>query len=217
MQEPLAVLQRRLSSRIEDAVAVGTPSLGSASVEDLVDRALVMCARDAHLAERPLSRGEIRTAIDAVSRLRALMDGLESVSDIRSIQHLDLHHGNVFDSPAGVRIFDWGDARVGSPLLHLVSVVSLLSYVAGIDVDDPRVRAVGESYVDAWPGLELDPEAWALVADPRLAALLRIDAFTAAVHSGSDEQRAPFADWLADLVRAATSADPADARGVRLA
>ncbi|MCZ4495489.1 MAG: hypothetical protein JWM25_72 [Thermoleophilia bacterium] len=217
LQEPLADLQRGLSSRVEDASAVGTPSLGANDVEALVERALELCARDAHLAERPLQLSETQVVRESVLRLRELMARLDSVSDIRTIQHLDLHHGNVFEPAGGVQVFDWGDARIGSPLLHLVSTLSLLSFVVGVDVRDPRVAAVGDAYVGAWPGLKLAPAEWELVLDPRLAALIRLDALTAAVHGGSDEQLAPFADWLGDLVRAAASSDPSGARGVRLA
>ena len=216
VQGPLADLQQRSSPRMEEMRAVGVPTLGADDVSDLVDRSIRLCARHRYLAARPLTRTDEDAVRGAVPGLVASFRALE-LSSPSTLLHLDLHHGNVFEHEGDARLFDWGDARIGPALLHVVSTVSLLGFMTNRDPRDPRIGAVVESYVSAWPGLTLTDEILEIVHDPRIAALVRLDALTAALSSGSDEMILPFADWLPDLVRAAAASDPAEAKGVRLA
>ncbi|MCW2923567.1 MAG: hypothetical protein JWM98_971 [Thermoleophilia bacterium] len=217
IQAPLAELQAGLVPLLDHAVAAGTPSLGSTDAEALIERALGLCARDAHMADRPLAPAEVEGVRAAGPRLRSMLAALESATDVRTIQHLDLHHGNVFDAPDGVRIFDWGDARIGTPLLHVVSTVSLTAFVADVNSRDPRITEIVDAYLAGWPDLAVDRATWDVIHDPRLAAFLRLDALAAALFDGEDEQLRPFVDWTVELVRAAASPRPTGATGVRLA
>lgn len=217
LQAPFAELQRRLVPHLGEMRAAGTPTLGPADVDGLVERALDLVARDRHLAGRPLEAWEFRAFRRATPRLTEQLHVLEAAAPVTTLQHLDLHHGNVFDVGDRVRLFDWGDARLGSPLLHLVSTLSLTAFLTGRDGGDARLADIVGAYLAEWPEIRLEREAREVVHDPRLAAFVRIDALAAAMHSGRDDQLAPFADWLADLIRAASSSEPGDARGVRLA
>lgn len=95
--------------------------------------------------------------------------------------------------------------------------MSLLGYILAIDTRDPRIGSVIDNYLAAWAELDIADAVREMAHDPRMAAFVRLDALTAALSTGADDAIAPFADWLPDLVRAAGSADPADAQGVRLA
>ena len=80
------------------------------------------------------------------ARLRGLLSNvaewcatLSSERDRASLQHDDLHDGNVFVGPAGAggvgggdRIFDWGDAAVGHPSGLLATLRSIASRDASL-------------------------------------------------------------------------------------
>lgn len=59
-----------------------------------------------------------------------------------TLQHDDLHGGNVFAANGRISILDWGDAVVGHPFATLL--VTLRTY----DGDVARLR---DAYLDAWP------------------------------------------------------------------
>lgn len=216
LQRPLAELQHDLSPRMEGIRAAGVPTLGSEDVEQLVDRAIRLCARYRHLAARPLIAGDEDSIRRRIPQLSVNFQVLEA-SSISTLLHLDLHHGNVFEHEGNVKLFDWGDARIGSALLHVLSTVSLLGFVTDRDTRDPRIQAIVDAYVSARPDVEISDATDAIVHDPRMAAFVRLDALVAALSGGADHAVAPFADWLPDLVRAAGASSTTGARGVRLA
>jgi Ser/Thr protein kinase RdoA (MazF antagonist) len=87
------------------------------------------------------------------AQLRALLPSLEDdvallaglgVPD--SIQHDDLHDGNIFLRDGAFRIIDWGDSCVGHPFHSLEVALAVVEYRLGHEA----VRPVRDAYIDAW-------------------------------------------------------------------
>ena len=102
------------------------------------------------ILDEALARGrsELRAARDAV---------IEAATDPRfgralerlpvTLLHGDMHDGNVIDGPEGVRIIDWGNARVGPALVDIANIAEYGS-------------ASLQRYLAAWSsttGHEIDP------------------------------------------------------------
>lgn len=114
-----AEMQRLVADHGPDVLAAGVPECSPESVSGQFDRMLALL-RDrpdddaAHLPGDVLERLEAaRPSVAAAAR--ALADGPLPVT----LQHGDLHPGNVFEVDGRLRIFDFGDAQWAHPLESL--------------------------------------------------------------------------------------------------
>jgi aminoglycoside phosphotransferase (APT) family kinase protein len=85
---------------------------------------------------------------DAVPRVREMAEELASYGVTETLQHDDLHDGNVFVRDGRHLILDWGDAVVSHPFFTLsVTLEGFLSW--GLDDIEGSVdiRPVAERYV----------------------------------------------------------------------
>lgn len=140
-----ASIQRHLAPRADDLIAVGVPDLRPATLP----------ARLATLCDDP----DVLLSKDDRERLRALVPTyaawcaeLESVGIAASLQHDDLHDGNVFVGEGGDRIFDWGDANLAHPFgTLLVTFRSITNRGLGDDADAGRaLDRLRDAYLEAW-------------------------------------------------------------------
>ncbi|HEX6246993.1 MAG TPA: phosphotransferase [Nocardioidaceae bacterium] len=67
-----------------------------------------------------------------------------------SVQHDDLHSSNVgwCGGAAAARIIDWGDAVWGFPLTTMLATMNSVAWHLRCEVDDPRVLAVRDAYLE---------------------------------------------------------------------
>lgn len=144
-------LQREEARRVDELLALGLPDVRL----PVVAAAYEPFFEDDHGLER-----------DEVARLRALAPRfhelcaeLDAFGLPNSIQHDDLHDGNVFVRDGRVAIFDWGDSSVAHPLWSLVKPLR----DAGDRGLDPEPLCA--AYLAAWTAVE--PEE-------RLRAALRV-------------------------------------------
>lgn len=103
-----------------------------------------------------IGRSDGLTSAD-VSRLRANLQLIGRLSEKvdasgigASIQHDDLHDGNVFAGRDGTRIFDWGDASVSHPLATFVVLESSLRHHLGLASDARELRRLRDAYLEPW-------------------------------------------------------------------
>jgi hypothetical protein len=177
------------------------------------------------LLERPVwlqvgQEGGLTT--EQVAGLRALRPKLHDVaarladSGIPlSIQHDDLHDGNVLLSPAaGARIVDWGDAGIGHPFATLLVTLRSLEFTLGREgwspfgEMGPELSRLRDAYLEPWttlmPRRELRGEVplatW-------MGVIGRVLTWRDALQHADDEQWAENRDgvpgWLQDLLAAA--------------
>lgn len=158
--ETLVRLQLRTVGRTDELLAAGIPDGRSAA---LLEACTDVVARRAPDDER------LRRLVDtAGDRLAAVAEcGLPDV-----LVHGDAHPGNARLGRGGPILFDWGDSRVGHPLLDLV----VLGSASGAG---SRGALVGDRWLELWrelvPGS--DPRrAWELLrplAELRMGAVFQ--------------------------------------------
>jgi len=142
-----AVLQRQLAPRAEALLALGLPDLRPAAMPNLF----------AVLIEDPTSgltepdRVRLRERLPAYAEWCA---GLAASGIGPSLQHDDLHDGNVFvgrgrRGAGGDRIFDWGDAVVAHPFGTLLAT---LRSIASRDstLDRAGLLRLRDAYLEPW-------------------------------------------------------------------
>lgn len=202
-----ADLQRQVEGRADDLLVQGVPDVRPEVLPGILDR-VVHTDRWWELvgdADRPATdaaRRRLRTmgawSVEAAAELAG--------SGIRpSIQHDDLHGGNVFVGPAGIRFFDWGDSVVAHPFGSLLTTLNSIAYRLGTEPDDPRLQRLRDAYLEGWTDL-LPRPALADVLD-RAIELGRIGKAAAWARALDDIDPADMqghgdapALWLADLV-----------------
>ena len=90
-----------------------------------------------------------------VTRLRMLLPAyddacaeLSAVGVVPTLQHDDLHDGNVF--ARGPVFFDWGDAVVGHPFGTLLATLRSVASHHGLACDDPALVRLADAYTESW-------------------------------------------------------------------
>lgn len=182
-----ARLQRASVDVVDDLVSGGVPRW---SADDLVSSWV-----SGPGVAFPATEGPLRAA---AARLQE--SGLPD-----TIQHNDLHAGNVFcadGSAAAVhdsRFFDWGDAYVGNPLCSLLIALAGPSYHFGLPADPERDARLTRSYLSAWADLVPSAHLKELIPDALLIAkLARIRAMERALGHATDAERAEWAPQVVD-------------------
>jgi Phosphotransferase enzyme family len=94
---------------------------------------------------------------DELRRLRALMAKIETeCAELaafgipETIQHDDLHDGQVFVRDGGYVFFDWGDSCVSHPFYTLVVTLAVLAYRLGLEHEAPELERFRDAYLEPW-------------------------------------------------------------------
>jgi hypothetical protein len=149
-----AVLQRSLESApaVDDMLAVGTPDgrppalpgeLARLLDDDVPWSRLTAGESEAGLTARALLR-------DRFARIAAGADELDGLGVAASIQHDDLHGGNILVGPDGDRFFDWGDGVVAHPFSTLTVTFNSIASKTERSLDDPVFDRLRDVYLEAW-------------------------------------------------------------------
>jgi hypothetical protein len=157
-----------------------------------------------------LSREQVEQLDAQVPRLAEAAAELADTGIGVSIQHDDLHDGNVVIGPGGYRVLDWGDAGVGHPFATLLvtqrSVANALALGdwTPFDTVPPELARVRDAYLEPWtdrlPRRQLE-RLLSLATWTGMVA--RVMAWRAAFVSASDEERIEWGgaipEWLTEL------------------
>lgn len=151
MHTPLrryARLQRRLTARAEELLALGVPDGRPEHIEELLDSVLTYapsgCIGEDALGQVKSKLPELRTwAAELAAELTALGVG-------GTLDHQDLHPGNILGTSIDSRPFDWGDSAVASPFGALYVVLRATPEFCGLERGDPRILALREIYLEPW-------------------------------------------------------------------
>jgi hypothetical protein len=137
-----AQLQRREVAHADDHLAHGVTDL---RVTTLVER-----YDDLLRHQLPLAREEIAQLRDHAPLFAESCDELTAVGIPDTIQHDDLHMGNVYVRGEQLRILDWGDASVSHPFASLVVTFRFLEEVNGLRACDPWFARLRDAYLEPW-------------------------------------------------------------------
>jgi hypothetical protein len=70
-----------------------------------------------------------------------------------TIQHDDLHDGQIFVREGGYVFFDWGDSCVSHPFYTLVVTLAVLAHRLGLEQDAPELDRFRDAYLESWTHL----------------------------------------------------------------
>jgi hypothetical protein len=194
-----AAMQRELAGKAADLLAAGVPDR----------RPETMAGQLEALVDDPVAALETADR----HRLQALVPTyagwckeLAEVGIDASLQHDDLHDGNVFVGPDGDRIFDWGDSSVAHPFgTLLVTFRSIASRGLGDARAERRALVpLRDAYLEPWT--DRYPRATLADAVPlamRVAIVGRALSWRSALAGIPPEEHGPWAGnvggWLLDL------------------
>jgi len=194
-----ASLQRGLAPRASALLALGVPDrrpgVLAGHLETLID--------DPAAQLETADRARLRTILPTYARWCAELDALGIDA---SLQHDDLHDGNVFVGPDGDRIFDWGDSGVAHPFgTLLVTFRSIASRGLGDARAERRALVrLRDAYLEPWT--DRYPRATLAEGVPlamRVAIVGRALSWRDALAGIPPEEHGPWAGnvggWLLDL------------------
>lgn len=149
-----ARVQRAVADRRADVLATGVPDCSPATVPARFDSMLgLLRALPAGHPARP-DAGLAERLAAARPRVEAAAHHLAADPLPVTLQHGDLHPGNVFAAPDGLRLFDLGDAH-WAHAAEALAVPCAVMAAAGLD-PRPAVDAFRAAWDDVGPGATSD-------------------------------------------------------------
>jgi hypothetical protein len=95
--------------------------------------------------------GDERCRLAALApRIEAECRELAAYGLPETIQHDDLHDGQVFVRDGRFLFFDWGDSCVSHPFYTLVVTLAVLAYRLELDHDAPELDRFRDAYLEPW-------------------------------------------------------------------
>jgi hypothetical protein len=143
-----AELQIAVAPRAAELLALGVPDERPAAIPDKVEKLLeddgaLMLGESAGLTAD--QRDELRRRLPD---LRALVEELEAFGIPETIQHDDLHDGQVFVQDGHWRILDWGDGCISHPFHTLTVTLRALAWRHGIEPGSERLLRLRDAYLE---------------------------------------------------------------------
>jgi len=137
-----AELQRGETEHANAHLERGVPDLRLATLparyEELVQQDL------------PLDADEIVGLVRFGTRFAELCGELATGGLRETVQHDDLHMGNVYDRDGRLRVLDWGDASISHPFVSLLVTFRFLAEVTKLPAGDEWYTRLRDAYLEPW-------------------------------------------------------------------
>jgi hypothetical protein len=149
-----ARLQHELTGRVDELLDLGVPDLRPAALVQYLESAV--CGADlAVVTDQPdgISCGELNQVRSLIPTLASLARELESIGIGVSLDHADLHSGNVFLGAADASHptpFDWGDASITHPFSSLLVTLRSVMGQLSLDSGHPDLKDLCSRYLAPW-------------------------------------------------------------------
>ena len=197
-----AELQRSLESddAVEAMLGGGTPDGRPTALPGELARLLGDDAWWERLTDEERDEGAVarRTLRDQLPVVTALADELAALGIAPSVQHDDLHGGNVLVGPDGDRFFDWGDAVVAHPFGTLTVTFSSIAHALELPPADPAFTRLEAVYLEAWHGIASPGDLQRAAAIARvLGCIGRALAWERSLSGLEDDEMDGFGDGVA--------------------
>jgi hypothetical protein len=140
-----AELQMDVAADRDRLLAAGVPDRLLASLPGQFEEVLA----DAEALET-LTQDERRRLAALAPCIEAECRELADYGLPETIQHDDLHDGQVFVRDGRFLFFDWGDACVSHPFYTLVVTLAVLAYRLDLDHDAPELDRFRDAYLEPW-------------------------------------------------------------------
>jgi hypothetical protein len=143
-----AELQLAVADEAESLLALGVPDGRLAGLPGRFAR--VLEDRETLVVEREdgLSESEYELLRGSTGEVEHLCRQLGSYGIPETIQHDDLHDGNVFVQDRRYVFFDWGDSCVSHPFHTLVVTLRATAWKFGLEPGDPILERMRDAYLE---------------------------------------------------------------------
>jgi len=98
----------------------------------------------------PLESDEIGRLREFAPRFAELCAELAAHDVPETVQHDDLHMGNVYAQGERLRLLDWGDASISHPFASLVVTFRFLEEITKLPPGDPWFARLRDAYLEPW-------------------------------------------------------------------
>jgi len=122
-------------------------------VEELLDAGLPDYRLDRLNGLSEEVAGKLAVEPPPAARIEELRTELPALGIPESVQHDDLHDGNVFVRPdGGYAVFDWGDGCASHPFASLVIGLRGVAHRFELAEHDPDLERIRDAYLEPWSG-----------------------------------------------------------------
>jgi len=150
-----AALQRAVAPHAERLLELGVADMRAAAIPGRFDEVLEVVGDyvEAHGGDE--DRRALERAAALRSRVAAWAQQLADAPGAVTLDHNDLHAHNVLLRGADARFFDWGDSVVAHPFSSMLVTLTVMQrrVLGGCELDDRRLLAVRDAYLEEFAGL----------------------------------------------------------------
>ncbi|HET9243601.1 MAG TPA: phosphotransferase [Gaiella sp.] len=145
-----AELQIAFAPRSEELIELGVTDLRLEALPPLLERASAETELLTRDDEDGMTPNQQRALVEGLAPFAELCARLAEIPIPPSLQHDDLHDGNVFVRDGEYVLFDWGDACVTHPFHTLVVTLRATAYRLGLASGDPAIVRLCDAYLEPW-------------------------------------------------------------------
>ena len=146
-----AELQVRASAHVPALLAAGAPDRRPAALRGLFEQ-VVAAERGLSDSSEKLSEPERARLLGLAGKVEQLAGELAASGLPASIDHSDLHAGNVLAPGEGYVFFDWHEAAVTHPFFSMVVATRWLARNHGVEPGSAQDLRLRDAYLDAFTG-----------------------------------------------------------------
>ncbi len=143
-----ADVQLAAAGSVERLLALGVPDERLAGLPAHFER--VLADRDVLLVDREdgLHEGQHASLLASVPEVERLCAELAALGIPETVQHDDLHDGNVFVRDGEYLTFDWGDSCVSHPFHTLAVTLRATAWRLGLEPGAPSLGRMRDAYLE---------------------------------------------------------------------
>jgi hypothetical protein len=191
-----AQLQRSLMPETGMLLSLGVPDMRPENMPQRFDEGVEI----ARAIIREQGVDEDRSTLAQIEAFRpqyvAWCEELASSPVPVSLDHSDLHGGNVLMGPAGqgdARLYDWGDSVVAAPFSSLLVLLRSVQVALGCGPDDSRLHRIRDAYLEVYSDMDgHDRLVRTLELACRVSKVIRAQTWARALSLGPT----PHTEWM---------------------
>jgi hypothetical protein len=145
-----AQLQRAATPHVGEILGFGTPDHRAPAL--VAGFAKAVANEPGLSGDRPdrINEDERRALIGLRPKVSDALDALAALGIEDTLQHDDLHHGNVLVHDGRALVFDWGDACLSHPFLTLAVTLRFAAAATKHGLNDAPIIALRDAYLEPW-------------------------------------------------------------------
>jgi hypothetical protein len=151
-------VQLAAADRAEHLLEIGVPDERLAVLPEHLDR--VLADHEILVVDREdgLDEGQHARLVASVPEVRQRTEDLAAFGIPETVQHDDLHDGNVFVRDGKYLVFDWGDSCVSHPFHSLVVTLRATAWRFELPPGDVRLERMRDAYLEPFAAYGSRPE-----------------------------------------------------------